>query len=591
MIFIQLTRGELTMRNKNHQVDLCVVGGGLAGMSVAVAAARHGSKVLLMQDRPVLGGNASSEIRMWVCGAHGDYNRETGIIEEIMLENLYRNQGKNWSLWDSILYEKVKFEDNITLLLNCSCNDAVMEGNKIKAVKGWQLTTETWHTVEAKLFADCSGDSILAPLTGAEYRLGREASSEFGESIEPEEADDKTMGMSCLIQARETEKPQTFISPEWAYTYQSDDDLPNRGHDILKQNFWWIEVGGEQDTIHDTEELRDELLKIAFGVWDHIKNHGDHGAENWQLEWMGFLPGKRESRRYVGDHIITQNDVRSEGRFEDLVAYGGWTMDDHHPAGFYHPGDPTIFHPAPSPFGIPYRSLYSVNIENLFFAGRNISASHAAMSATRVMATCATIGQAVGTAAAIAIDNELTPRSVYQKKLNCLKQTLMEDDCYLPWNKYQVSSLTEKAELTASEGNPEALRNGIDRPLNDKMNCWQGSVGATIQYSFNQIEEISKIRFVFNSDLKEENNGHHHMNMPCRYPLDQEYEGIPETMLRKYKVEILTEEGKWETVIEESNNYQRLVTYDINQKAKAIRFVPEETWGAEKVNVFAWDLK
>ena len=141
-----------------------------------------------------------------------------------------------------------------------------------------------------------------------------------------------------------------------------DADLPHRGHDILKTNYWWIELGGEQDSIHDTEELRDELLKIAFGVWDHIKNHGDHGADNWALDWVGFLPGKRESRRYVGDHVLTQNDVRAEGRFDDLVAYGGWTMDDHHPGGMHWPGKPTIFHPAPSPFGIPYRCLYSRNV-------------------------------------------------------------------------------------------------------------------------------------------------------------------------------------------------------------------------------------
>ncbi len=173
--------------------------------------------------------------------------------------------------------------------------------------------------------------------------MGREAASEFNEDIEPDEADNKTMGMSCLIQARETDKPQIFIPPNWAYKYLSDDDLPYRNHDVRTSNFWWIELGGEQDTIHDTEEIRDELLKVAFGVWDHIKNYGDHGAENWALDWVGFLPGKRESRRYIGDYIITQHDVRSEGRFDDIVAYGGWSMDDHHPGGMRWKGQPTIF--------------------------------------------------------------------------------------------------------------------------------------------------------------------------------------------------------------------------------------------------------
>ncbi|NOZ22207.1 MAG: FAD-dependent oxidoreductase, partial [Planctomycetes bacterium] len=347
------------LAKQSHKVDFCVVGGGLSGMCAAIAAARHGAKVVLMQDRPVLGGNASSEIRMWVSGAHGKDTRETGIVHEIELENDYRNPTQNYSIWDSILFEKVKYEDNITLLLNCSCNDLEMEGSRIRRIKGWQLTSETWQTVEANLFADCSGDSILAPLSGAEFRIGREAADEFDEDIEPPVADKRTMGMSCLIQARETDRPQTFTPPTWANKYLTDDDLPHRGHGVPGSNFWWIELGGEYDSIHDSEMLRDELLKVAFGVWDHIKNHGDHGVENWVLDWVGFLPGKRESRRYVGDHIITQNDVRAEGRFDDLVAYGGWSMDDHHPGGMAWPGKPTMFHPAPSPYGIPYRSLYS----------------------------------------------------------------------------------------------------------------------------------------------------------------------------------------------------------------------------------------
>lgn len=573
------------MKHGMHKVDFCVVGGGLAGISAAIAAARHGAKVALMQDRPVLGGNASSEIRMHVCGAHGANNCETGIIEEIMLENRYRNSQRNYSLWDSVLYEKVRFEPNISLLLNCSCNDLAMDGDWIRSVTGWQTTTQTWHTVEADLFADCSGDSILAPLSGAEVRWGREARSEFDESIEPESADRKTMGMSLLIQARETGRPQPFIPPFWADTYLTDDDLPNRGHDIRKTNFWWIELGGEQDSIHDTEELRDELLKVAFGIWDHIKNRGDHGADSWVLEWVGFLPGKRESRRYVGDYIMTQNDVRAEGRFDDLVAYGGWTMDDHHPGGMNWPGEPTIFHPAPSPFGIPYRCLYSRNVANLFCAGRNISVSHVALSATRVMATCATLGQAVGTAAAIAIRDHFTPRGVYRKRVHELKQNLMEDDSYLPWNVRQVPALTRAAKLTASEGDPEPLRNGVDRPVGAEDNGWTGKPGGWVQYTFDGIRRVRQLRFVFDSDLNRPEK-----NMPSRYPLHIEPVGVPKTMTRTFRVEARDEGGKWQLVAREENNYQRLVRMEVNIETSDIRFVPEATWGAERVHVFAWDV-
>ena len=227
------------MKTINHRADFCVVGGGLAGMCAAIAAARHGAKTVLMHDRPVLGGNASSEVRMWVCGAHGKNNRETGIIEEIQLENLYRNNYPNYSIWDSILYEKARFQPNLTQLLNCSCVDAAVRSARIASVKGWQTTAETWHTVEAGLFADCSGDSVLAPLSGAQFRIGREAASEFNEDIEPPVAARKTMGMSCLIQARETDRPQRFVAPAWANVYASDADLPNRYH-LLQggQNFW-----------------------------------------------------------------------------------------------------------------------------------------------------------------------------------------------------------------------------------------------------------------------------------------------------------------------------------------------------------------
>jgi hypothetical protein len=573
------------MKTITHKVDFCVVGGGLSGMAAAIAAARHGAKVALMQDRPVLGGNASSEIRMHICGAHGTDNRETGLVEEFELENRYRNPRRNYPIWDSVLYEKVRFEPNILLLLNCTCNSLEMDGDRIASVKGWQLTTETWHTVEADLFADCSGDSILAPLTGAAYRVGREARSEFDEDIEPEQADNKTMGMSCLIQARETDRPQPFVPPAWANVYETCEDLPNRGHDLLTTNFWWIELGGEQDTIHDTEIIRDELLKVAFGVWDHIKNRGDHGADNWVLEWIGFLPGKRESRRYEGDVIMTQNDVRAEGRFDDLIAYGGWTMDDHHPGGFDYPGAPTIFHPAPSPFGIPYRTLYSRNIANLFVAGRNISVTHAAMSATRVMATCAVLGQAAGTAAAIAVREGVTPRDIYTDHIAELQQTLMDDDCYLPWHARQVPALSAAAALTAAEGDPEPLRNGLDRPVGGADNGWAAPLGAWAEYRFDTPARVTRLRFTFDSDLNRPEK-----NQPSGYPLDMPLVGPPATLVRAFRVDALAADGVWTTVARVDNNYQRLVRLDVDVTTRTVRFIPEQTWGAAEAHLFAWDV-
>ena len=581
------------MREETHHVDFCVVGGGMAGLIAAIAAARHGAKVALIQDRPVLGGNASSEIRMHVCGAHGPNNRETGILEELLLENHYRNPQPNYSIWDSVLYGKTQYQENLELHLNCSISSCTMDGDRIHSVRAWQLTTETWHTIEANLFADCSGDGILAPLSGADFRIGREAGSEYDESIAPAESDCKTMGMTCLFQAREYPHPMPFIAPEWAHTFNNPEDLRGRNASLRKTNFWWMEVGGEHDSIHDTERLREELLKIAFGVWDHIKNHSDQDVENWALDWLGFLPGKRESRRYLGPHVLTQNDIEAEGRFEDLVAYGGWTMDDHFPAGFYHPERGTIFHPAPSPFGIPYRSLYSRNITNLFCAGRCHSATHAAKSATRVMATTSLMGQAAGTAAAIATAHGLTPNGVYENKLAELQNTLLEDDCYLPWHKRPVPELSIQATLTASAGDPAPLRNGIDRPIGDVDNGWTGAPGDTIEYRFEDDAQLTEARLVFDSDLNrvDTSRGHSARNMRHYFALDASHWAMPATMVNAFRVEAEDAQGRWHVVHRADNTHNRLVRIPLTGNAKAVRFIPETTWGAEQARLFAFDVR
>ena len=581
-----------------HTADFCVVGGGLSGLCAAVAAARHGTKVVLLQDRPMLGGNASSEIRMWVCGAHGENNRETGLVEELMLENLYRNPDKNYSIWDGIMYEMAACNENIELLLNCTCTDCSMDGSRITSVTGWQMTTQTRHRITAPLFADCSGDSVLAPLTGAEFRIGREARAEFGEDIAPETADKKTMGMSCMIQAREETRPSTFIPPVWAYHYTKE-DLPYRVPDLADpmENFWYLELGGEQDVLLDAEKVRDELLKTAYGIWDFVKNDPENREKNanWRLDWMGILPGKRESRRYVGDHILTQNEVRAGGRFEDLAAYGGWSMDDHDPAGFRSPGVPTIFHPAPSPYGIPYRSMYSVNIDNLMFAGRNISVTHTAMSSTRVMATCASIGQAVGTAAAIAVRDHLSPRGVYQERLQEFKQTLMEDDCYLPFNVREVPALTKRARLLCEAPDAENLRNGLDRPIGGRDNGAVLPKNSAAAYAFETPAPISHIRIIFDSDLNRttlpEREAKRERNMLHNRPLNWPESYVPKTMVKAFRLEGIREDGTIDVLVNETNNYQRLRAFDVSGTYAAVRLIPEETWGNEGCHIFSFDVR
>lgn len=562
------------MKRLEYFTDLCLVGGGIAGICTAISAARHGIKVVLVQDRAVLGGNASSEIRMHVCGAHGDNNRETGIVEEIMLENFFMNPDLKYPLWDATLYSVVKQEENITLLLNSSVLDAECENDTIKSVTAWQSNAETFHKIYAKYFADCSGDSILAPLSGAMYRYGREAKSEFNETIPPDVADSKTMGMSCLFQIRETDHFVPFSKPKWAYTYETDEDLPFKDHDA-GNNYWWIEVGGLDDCIHDTDKCRDECIKIAYGVWDHMKNKGEHGVDNFELEWIGFLPGKRESRRYVGEYTVNQNDVEAQGRFDDLVAYAGWTMDDHFPEGFYYKdGYPTIFHPAPSPWGLPLRCMVSKNIKNLTFAGRNISVTHTALSSSRVMATCGVLGQALGTAIAQCISNDEDVRKI---NINELQNTLMQDDCYLPWHNRKISALSKKANC-----NSDIVRNGIERGDN---NLWIGKDGDYLEYSFDKNTEIKNIRIVFDSDLNR-----NYPNMPCVIILNEPRFHIPKTLIKEFEI-IGYDDSENEYKLCINNSHQRFVKLNVDWNVNRIRLVPKKTYGSNEFRIFGFEVE
>lgn len=581
----------------SHRVQVCVVGGGLSGLCAALACARHGGKVLLMHDRPVLGGNASSEIRMHICGAHGRNNLETGIIEELLLENQYYNPHKIYSIWDSVLFGAAKQQDGLDVLLNCACMSGQMKNGSLAEITGYQTTTQQFHRVEADIFIDCSGDSVLAPITGAPYRHGREGRREFDESIAPIEADAKTMGMSCLIQARKEQTESVFTPPKWARKMTVEDLAPYRipNLDDPQENFWYLELGGENHTIRDTEALRDQLLSEALGLWDWIKNAPENKEKHrfWRLDWIGFLPGKRESRRYVGAYVMHQDDVRNSGRFDDIIAYGGWTMDDHHPGGLYTKEPPTIFHPAPSPFGIPYRCLYSKVVPNLMFAGRNISVTHSALSATRVMATCALLGQAAGTAAAIAAARQQLPADVYEKHLRQLQTMLMEDDCYLPSVVRPVNELTAAADMSVSGADASVLRNGIDRPVGDEDNGIYLNIGEALEIRFDCLRSISGLRLVFDSDLNRETLpenqiGIHHF-MPTNRRWDDPASCVPKTLVRDFEIQVLTDEG-WQRVKELTENYQRLCRVHLDVTAQALRIIPKSTWGAEKVHLFAVDL-
>ncbi len=269
----------------------------------------------------------------------------------------------------------------------------------------------------------------------------------------------------------------------------------------------------------------------------------------------------------MGDHFLTQNDILAGGRFGDIVAYGGWPMDDHHPDAIHYPGEPTIFHRAPSPYGIPYRSLYSRNISNLFFAGRNISATHMALSSTRVMGTTALLGQAAGTAAAVAARHDVSPREVYERHLRELQARLMDDDSWLPGLLRPIPEICQEAQLFASVGDPEPLRNGVDRTLGKADNGWWAPPGESVTYWFGSPMKFNTVRLVFDSDLR------NLKRMPCSYPLKGYDARIPEMMTRAFDLEVLDSAGQWQLARRVENNHQRLVRIPLEAETAGLRFI------------------
>ena len=597
--------GNSSLLKKTLKCDLCVVGGGLAGSFAALSAARHGAKVILMQDRPMLGGNASSEIRMWVRGAKGIYDRESGLLNELEERNIYGNPTLVHSLFDATLYGMLQENENITLLMNTSCLDAYAEKGKIRWVTGWQLTTYTYITVEAKLFMDCSGDSILAPLVGAQYTFGREGADQYGETLAPKEGDRCTMGMSIILAARETDHPVKFCPPTFANYYPDDScfagDMGENVHAQIRDhrvatsgaNLWWVELGGEGDSLADADRVREELLASIYGVWDHIKNRGDHGMENWDLDWVGFLPGKRETRRYVALYTMTEQDIVSGGHFSDEVAYGGWPMDDHNPYGMRRNGTqntPSVMIPVNEPYGIPLRCLCSQNIHNLMFAGRNIGVTHVALSSTRVMGTCAVIGQAAGTAAALALRLGKLPREIALEDYAAVQKMLLDDGAFLPHFPRAVSELTRKGKLNVSEEARQRLLNGWERPRveGDENGIWQ-AVGDALTFAFDSPQRIGALRLQFDPDYSRmsisENRKMRVFCMKLHTGKDFRPVRVAATIVKDFSIYADGVE-----VAQVRGNYRSLVKIPLQVEAREISVRWLATNGAERVHLFSADL-
>ncbi len=453
----RLTGLDLTFQ-PGGDFEVVVVGGGPAGCPAAIAAARLGAKTALIQDRPVLGGNASLELGVPPEGAGIALPnaRESGIIEEVT--RIQHAEGHRST--SPAFHRLAEAEPNLTVLLNTRVTGVRMDGaGHIAALETLDTVTGERSVFNAAFAVDCTGDGWVGFYAGAEFRLGREARSEYDEPDAPEIADNITMS-GCLMgrhglsyRAEDTGHAVDYEAPPWAAPIPDLVKLKRRPRN-LRTGEWWLEHAGTWDDLDDAERSRDELIRISFGYWDYLKNRWPDRAKlrNCALVHVPFLVAKRETRRLLGDHVLTVSDVLGATLFEDRISYGGWPVDIHNPDGIYKGEGPyhSNYH-VKEPYTIPFRCLYSRNIDNLLFAGRCASFSHFALGTVRVERTLATTGQAAGTGAALCAAKGITPRTLCQTHIAELQQALLKYDQYIPEIRNEdPADLARTAHVTAS---------------------------------------------------------------------------------------------------------------------------------------------
>ncbi len=413
--------------------DLVVVGGGMAGTCAAISAARLGLDVALIQNRPVVGGNNSSEVRVCLGGKIHlpPYPALGGVVRE--LDPLHRGNARPAECYnDNKKLRVLQDERRLHLFLNTHAYDVETENHRIRAVIARNTRTNQELRFPAPLFADCTGDGTIGVLAGADYRYGRESRTQTEEALAVDQADRQTMGTSIMWYSVETDEPSPFPDCPWAI--QFNESTYQRA---TSANWNW-ETGFLHDQVEEFEYVRDYGLRAVFGNWAYQKNYSEDKARyaKRRLAWVAYIGGKRESRRLLGDVILTQQDVVEQRPFDDASVTTSWSMDLHYPVvteGFTEEpfrSEAKFLHV--KPYAIPYRCLYSRNVENLFMAGRNISVTHVALGTIRVMRTTGMLGEVVGMAAAVARRHHTIPRGVYQQHLDELKALMTQGVGKLP---------------------------------------------------------------------------------------------------------------------------------------------------------------
>lgn len=423
------------MMERNMQ--LAVIGAGPAGVTAALAAARRGLKTLLVSNRPVLGGNSSSEIRVWTRGAVGAgnlYAEEMGIWGELKLDNLFMNPDCNPVFWDEVLLDAVLSEPNLELLLNTEIEDLQMDGDRVAQVSGSQQGSEQRVVIRAEQFIDATGDGTLAEKAGLPYYIGTcRVDPALGQQPEKREV----LCSTILFYTRREDRPVSFLAPRYAYPMEKIQGMVGSGGRILSEHMggsdcWWFEYGGSLDTIADSQDIGIELKRLVMGIWNYIKNSGQFDAENYTLEWIGSIPGKRESRRIETEYILKEGDVETNRCFPDGGFYGGWYVDMHPSGGMADTEEENCVQTPVHVYQIPLRCLYNRRVPNLLFAGRNMGTERSAFASSRVMNTCALSGQAAAELAAMVVETGKRPENLTEEEIRKIRLRLLREDMFLP---------------------------------------------------------------------------------------------------------------------------------------------------------------
>lgn len=567
--------GTIPAKDAGH-FDFIVVGGGVAGCNGAIAAARGGAKVALIQDRPMVGGNNSAEMGVPVSGGSSiGKGRESGLNEEIGRIHSYNFLSK----WATAAEQVIANEPNITLFLNEHVFEAETDkDNKIKAVKSFDMIDGSHTRYTADLFADCTGDGWLGYYAGAEVRLGRESKGETGEMNAKDIADSITMSGSLMqnsilgYQAVDTGKPYTFVTEDWFYDLRMNEEgyvkhRPRYENGVRAGN-WWTENHGRNDDLWDPEWARDDLIMVSLSYYNWIKNHSPlaEKAANYQLKYIPVTNAKRETRRLIGDILVTENDILERKVFDDRVGYFIWKLDVHHPLGIFSPESPYDYENNISPASLPLRMLYSKDVPNMFMAGRHVSCTHAALGSARVQGTTGMMGQAVGSAAAMCLKYETTPRGLVNNHMPELQQQLLKDDMTIPHLRNEdPDDLALMANVKASshksfEDGVQNVINGLSRPVDDDWEMWIGKVPNNmwisdpgndmpqwVELDFGGKQKLNSVYLTFDTNLH-----------PKRYTTWEQKpeERMPPECVRDYQVQV-EKDGKWETVADVTKNYQR----------------------------------